>query len=247
MSQLVRIVLPDTGPLITLAQADSLDLLLAFNPGKVRIVLTDLVEFECTRHRSDHPDAQRIADFLQRNAHRVEIQSTVYGQQVISGTRSYEAFQSDPKLQAAYAAAGLKPPPGPVADSGEVSISGYVHQLIGQPPGPPCLIIAEDDYFLRASPGALPGNARIISTMAYLLELERLEPKFSAKAVMKQAAAFKDRVPNPAQVDTPAQKITGGAAWSGAIDSAAIAQRMTKQLGLYRGSKSKKPSDVKKG
>jgi len=35
-------------------------------------------------------------------------------------------------------------------------------------------VIAEDDYFLRSTPGALPGNAHIISTATLLAKLEEL-------------------------------------------------------------------------
>jgi len=44
----IRLVIPDTGPLISLAAGDALDLLLLARED-VRIVLTDMVEFEVNR------------------------------------------------------------------------------------------------------------------------------------------------------------------------------------------------------
>lgn len=76
MSTTIKTVLPDTGPLITLAHADALDALLVFDPDRVQLVLTDMVEFEATRRRSTHEDAQRIADFIIKHAGRIAIEPT---------------------------------------------------------------------------------------------------------------------------------------------------------------------------
>ena len=48
MAEKIRIVLPDTGPLITLAHANALEVLLAFDAQQVQLVVTDMVEFEAT-------------------------------------------------------------------------------------------------------------------------------------------------------------------------------------------------------
>lgn len=47
----IQVVLPDAGPLISLALGNALDLLLLAS-NDVRLVLTDVVEFETT-HRTD--------------------------------------------------------------------------------------------------------------------------------------------------------------------------------------------------
>jgi len=49
MSNRIKIVLPDTGPLITLAQADALDALLIFGADHFQLVVTDMVDFEASR------------------------------------------------------------------------------------------------------------------------------------------------------------------------------------------------------
>ena len=164
MAEKIRIVLPDTGPLITLAHANALEVLLAFDAQQVQLVVTDMVEFEATRHRSTREDAQRISDFLEKHAGRIVIEKTVFGQMAISAARIYERYTESQQLRDFYATSNM-PAPSPLApNSGELSINSYVSELIGQPPGPPCLVIAEDDFFLRSTPGALPGNAHIIST-----------------------------------------------------------------------------------
>ena len=76
--QLIRVVLPDTGPLISLAFGESLDLLLSV-ASEVRLVLTDVVEFEATHRADDLPDAQAIRAFLRDHAGRIEVMPTTIG------------------------------------------------------------------------------------------------------------------------------------------------------------------------
>ena len=84
MVEKIKIVLPDTGPLITLAQANALEVLLVFDPEQVQLVVTDMVEFEAARHRSAREDAQRIAGFVEKHAGWIVVQKTAFGQMAIS-------------------------------------------------------------------------------------------------------------------------------------------------------------------
>lgn len=79
--------------------------------------------------------------------------------------------------------------------------------LTAQPPGPPCLVIAEDDCFLRYTPGALLGNAHIISTATLLAKLEELNIKLKARDILNAAKKYKGRDPNRAEVDKPAAEV----------------------------------------
>lgn len=49
MSEKVKLVLPDTGPLITLAQAEALDALLVFDADHFQLVVTDMLTWWCSR------------------------------------------------------------------------------------------------------------------------------------------------------------------------------------------------------
>lgn len=230
MVEKVKIVLPDTGPLITLAHANALELLLAFDAEQVQLVVTDMVEFEATRHRSTREDAQRIADFVEKHAGRIAIEKTAFGQMAISAARLYDRYAQSQQLRDFYSASNM-PAPAPLApNSGELSINSYVTELIGQPPGPPCLIIAEDDFFLRSTPGALPGNAHIISTATLLAKLEELNPKVKARDILDAAKNYKGRDPNRAEVDSPAAKIKGGSTWDSTVNAANLATMRTKKV-----------------
>ena len=52
----INVVIPDAGPLISLAKGGHLDLLLLFSP-EVRILIADVVDHEVTRFADKYPDA----------------------------------------------------------------------------------------------------------------------------------------------------------------------------------------------
>lgn len=72
MKRAVDIVIPDSGPIISLAHADRLELLDVFaRPVKVM----DVVKLECLR-KPDSPDHERLANWFRQTGNRVEIVST---------------------------------------------------------------------------------------------------------------------------------------------------------------------------
>lgn len=228
MNTPIKIVLPDAGPLITLAQADALDTLLVFDPNTVQLVITDMVEFEVTRHRTAHEDAQRIADFIQANAGRIVIEATSFGKMAIVAANTHERYAQSQQVRDFYATNSM-PAPAPLApNSGELSINSYVTELIGQPPGPPCLVIAEDAFFLRSTPGALPGNAHIISTTVLLEKIEELDPRIKAREVLDAARRYAGRDPNPERVDMPAGKIQPETSWREALNADLLTSKLLK-------------------
>lgn len=227
----IRIVIPDTGPLITLAKADILDILLVFD-DQVKVSITDVVEFEATRHQAILPDAQIIFDFIQSNTDRIQIEKTDLGQQVIADENARQRYLKNQDVQKFYAANGMPEPRRTHKNPGEISIVSFVSNLIGEPPGPPCLIIAEDDYFLRSQSGALPGNAHILSTSAMLIAMGKLVEDLHAEELFN-ATKKMGRVANRSNVDRPAPMIHGGTDWKSAVNHAklahAIAARKTRK------------------
>lgn len=230
MPELIKIVLPDAGPLITLAHANALDLLLVFNPDQVQLVVTDMVDFESTRQRSTHMDAQRIADFLSKHAGRIVIEKTPIGQMAIASANLYDRYNESQQVRDSYASNGMDPPTPPAPDIGELSIISYVMSLIGQPPGPACLVIAEDGFFLRSTTGVLPGNTHIISTATLLSEIEKINPKISAKSIFEAARKYTGRDPNRLKLDLSASKIIGGSEWTSSLNSKSLTAKLVKEI-----------------
>lgn len=170
-SQRIEIVVADAGPLISLARGDALDLLLIFK-DEVRLVITDFVEFEVTRNRDKHPDAQVICDFITRYAGMIEIQETSIGKALKQLVQMRELFEKNEQFRQMMISNKTEPTPIP-KDSGELSIVSFANEMITSPPGQPILILAEDDFFLHSG-AAIPGNAHLLSTRAFLDTLHKL-------------------------------------------------------------------------
>ena len=215
----IRLVLPDTGPLISLARANALGLLLVFREN-VRIVITDFVEFEVTRNRDRFPDGKVIADFLTKHSSRIEIQQTQIGQHAKADALALERFESDPNYREALIA--LDRVPRPLADNiGEQSISSFAKSLINDPPGPPVLILAEDEYFIRNTGGdpthapGNPTNAHLLSTHAFINTLGKLGKIADTDAIWNLMKARRADI-NSHMFDLQAEKIATN--WADAID-----------------------------
>ena len=151
-----------------MARANVLETLLVFKDD-IRLVITDFVEFEVTRNRDKHLDAQRICKFLTRNVGIVEIQETSIGKTMKQMFQMRQLFDENEKFRRMMIINKTEPPPIP-KDIGELSIVSFANALIKNPPEVPVLILAEDDFFLHS--GAIaPGNAHILSTRAFLQTL----------------------------------------------------------------------------
>jgi len=154
------ILLPDAGPLITLAYAHALDVV--FKPGwPVHIV--DMVLYELTRHQT--PTSKAIAEWVERNSIPVV------------PTKTFKHFQRVP-------AAGNEP--RRKANLGELAIQETMNEFALNDPSPICVFLFEDHKIARAS-FLLPDNCRKVSTRAFLIFLEQQGWLASAADVERQA------------------------------------------------------------
>ena len=139
-------LLPDAGPLITLAYADALDLLC--KPGWP-IVLVDRVLHEVTRNQT--PTSEKLAQWA------------AAGHVSVRATRTFRHHQ---KTQAANLAAAR------TANLGELAIQETMNDFALGQPQRTGVFLFEDHKIARAS-FLLSDNCRKISTRAYLLFLEK--------------------------------------------------------------------------
>ncbi len=143
------VLVPDAGPLITLAYAGRLDLLL--RPGwPVHVV--DMVRFEVTRNQTSTSDA--IASFIDKQ--RLSVVATEV-------CRRYQQRLVD-------AQTGNNPPPRK-AGLGELAIQEYMIRLGLEDIPAPAVLLFEDHKIARGG-FHLPDNVRRVSTRAFLLFLE---------------------------------------------------------------------------
>lgn len=139
------IILPDAGPLITLAYAGALDLLL--KPGW-SVSIVDMVLEEVTRNKT--PTSEQIAQWVEQ--HKL----------TILPTRTYRIYQD-------YLA--KNPEEQRKANLGELSVQEVMNDLALSEPATVCVFLFEDHKIARAS-FLLPDNCRKISTRAWLQFLE---------------------------------------------------------------------------
>ncbi len=140
------LLLPDAGPLITLAYADALDLL--FAPGwPVQIV--DMVLHEVTRNQT--PTSQRIGAWVNTN------------NLSILPTKTFAHFQH---MQTARAMPPRK------SNLGELAIQEAMNDFALIDPPPTGVFLFEDHKIARAS-FLLPDQCLKVSTRAFLIFLEQ--------------------------------------------------------------------------
>ncbi len=156
------VVLPDAGPLITLAYADALDLLR--RPGwQVRIV--DMVLHEVTRNET--PTSVAIAAWVAE--HSIETLPT----------RTFAHYRSAQSAREA----GLRK-----SNLGEIAVQEAMNDLALASPGVAGVFLFEDHKIARAA-FLLPDNCRKVSTRAWLRFLEGKGLIDSAAAIERQAIA----------------------------------------------------------
>ena len=158
------LLLPDAGPLITLAYAQALDLL--FKPGwPVRIV--DMVLEEVTRNQT--PTSQAIADWVQVN--KLQVLPT----------------QTCAHLKQMQASGELMPK----SNLGEFAIQEAMNDFALINP-PPIGVFLFEDHKISRNSFLLPTQCRKVSTRAFLIFLEQRGWLKSA-AEVEQKAILKGR------------------------------------------------------
>jgi len=153
-------LLPDAGPLITLAYADALALL--FQPGW-SVQLVDMVVHEVTRYPS--PTRQKLLHWMQEN------QVTTLPTQVF---KHYQQLQST-------SVTALKK-----NNLGELAIQEVMNNFALLEPPKTGLFLFEDHKIARAT-FLVPDNCRKVSTRAFLLFLEQKGWLDSAAKIERQA------------------------------------------------------------
>ncbi|WP_133512800.1 hypothetical protein [Candidatus Thiosymbion oneisti] len=151
------VLLPDAGPLITLAYADALDLLL--EPGW-SLALVDMVLHEVTRNKT--PTSNKLAEWSRKR------------QVKVLSTRTIHALSTD------------SVPPPRKRNLGELAIQEVMTGLVLESPSRTGVFLFEDHKIARAG-FFLPDNCRKVSTRAFLLFLENRGGIQSAAAIERRA------------------------------------------------------------
>ena len=154
------VLLPDAGPLITLAYADSLDLL--FRPGW-SVALVDRVLHDVTRNQT--PTSEKLARWAE--THKLPVLPT----------RISQRFQQN---LSANVVAPRK------SNLGELAIQEAMNDFALALPPKTGVFLFEDHKIARAS-FLVPDNCRKVSTRAFLLFLEQKGWLASATEIERKA------------------------------------------------------------
>lgn len=155
------VLLPDAGPLITLAYADALGAL--FKPGW-RVAVVDMVLLELTRNPT--PTSEKLAGWVE--SHAIAVLNTQTGAHY--------------RQEAAEAAMS----PVRKANLGELAVQETINQFALQRPPQTAVFLFEDHRIARTS-FLLPEHCQKISTRAFLIFLEQKGWIESAGAIERQA------------------------------------------------------------
>lgn len=159
-----RLIVLDTGPLITLAAADSLDYLLL--PG-LPVVIPDAVLFEATDD-SSRLGAQRILEWTQ--AHEGDVR-----------TVATEEFHNSLLLREAR-------PGFRQRGVGERAAWEVLRHAVHLAEDEVALFLSEDERVVRAGAADAAGRIVPLTTRDYLVELERARRINSADEALRRAA-----------------------------------------------------------
>ncbi len=155
------VLLPDAGPLITLAYADALDVL--FKPGW-RVALVDMVLHEVTRNQT--PTSDKLAQWVKR--HNLTVLTT-------QTCTQYRQEITQPGVS-----------PQRKANLGELAVQETINQFALQQPPQTAVFLFEDHRIAKAS-FFLPEHCQKISMRAFLMFLEQKGWIASASAIERQA------------------------------------------------------------
>lgn len=154
-------ILPDAGPLITLAYADALDLLLK---PEWRVAIVDMILEEVTRNAT--PTSERIATWVRDN--RLAVLPT--------------------KVLKHYKNSSASGTPVRKSSLGELAIQEAMNEFALQVPPQTGVFLFEDHKIARAS-FLLPESCRKVSTRAFLMFLEQEKLISSSVEIERRAIA----------------------------------------------------------
>lgn len=152
-----ELIVPDAGPLITLAYADHLDLLLAMS---IKVAIIDMVMIELTRHKTE--TSALILDFIKIN--NIEIKTTDIGTKAINEGDNFKKTHA-----------------------GERAIQDFLFDFYDENNGQKVALLLFEDHKIAGTAFVLPDNVYTISTRAFLNRLETLKIIDSAQDVVNAA------------------------------------------------------------
>ena len=167
MTKPISLIVTDAGPLITLALAGELDVLIC--KQGIHVFIPDLIRFEVLRH-IDKPGAREIDDWIRRREPEMV---------TVASTEEYQDFQLLLSLK----------PDARTRSRGEAAASEVLRRELSK--GDRIGILLFEDGDIRANRYVLsaPDNVLMISTAQFLMGLEREHIIGSAAEILERVSA----------------------------------------------------------
>jgi len=191
MTRTVDLVIPDSGPLISLAHARRLDLVLVFDRP---VVIPDIVKLECLK-KPGSPDHDVLADWFARMSNSIRIENTGMGG-VYQAALERERSGEEPRATSGYGDAAL------------AYMLRRLDLIAGADAIP--LVLLEDSKATRSLQRY--DRAHILSTRTWLYSLERAQVIPSADQIIAQMK-HAGRDLSTVQVDRPGQDDPFASGW----------------------------------
>lgn len=164
----ISLIVTDASPLITLAVADALDLLLL--PG-VRVIIPDMVKYEVTRH-IDKPGARALLEWIREKE---------FNQVFVGSTELYEEFvllqEINPSIK--------------TKNRGEQAAAEILERELSHGIDAAILLFEDSDIRKANFLIRVPDNVLVMSTSTYLDGLQQKNLIASANAVLEKAVAVR--------------------------------------------------------
>ena len=170
---MITVVIPDAGPLISLARADRLDLLDRLNS---QILITDAVKLEILGGRLRSADQDRLRRWMRSDHNRIRVVETPWGAMMMENFRLREALSFEGKATVPRNPLLRNAGEKSIRDLAEEIRDGMSHQDTG-------LVLFEDKNVPKINFGPY---MRVMSTWSFATALEALNVISSARDLFDQ-------------------------------------------------------------
>lgn len=173
MGIMIALVLPDTGPLISLARIDRLDL---FDRFQCPTLITDAVHFELMVATPRAPEHMALSLWMTSHGNQLRVVKTTYGSLMKTNRKLLQSVPDSQRLQLQREIRGR--------NAGELAIQELVNTLRPELSREAQALVLFEDQRVRTMP--LGPHARIMSSWSFAMALESLGVIPSAKGLFDE-------------------------------------------------------------
>lgn len=179
---MIEIVFPDSGPLISLAKINRLDLIDRFQS---QILITDAVEIEIMEGPEGSADMTVLSNWIKNGGNKIQVVETAYGELLKQNRELLKFVPEEQRSQFRRR--------GKARNAGENAIREFADEIRNTlPDGASALVLFEDNRVRSMNFG---DHVRLMTTWSFVVALENLDVIPSANDLFDQIEATGRRPP----------------------------------------------------